>query len=258
MIGCFLFLAGLCVGSFVNVLVYRLNNDLSPLRGRSVCPSCKKKISWYDNIPIISFIFLKGRCRKCKSSISWRYPLIELTSALVFVLIFVLNDFSLFYFLITPLFLAIFFSDLEYQTIPNSLLVVGLIMVFLKWISDYFFGFTDMGFSYWLSLLPNLFSALGGFLFFLSLHALTRGKGMGMGDVKLVFLLGLILGPRGILVCLFLAFLTGALVGVILMISRKKKFKERIAFGPFLILAFFISLFFSEEICKWYAKMALL
>ncbi|MBU1127160.1 prepilin peptidase, partial [Patescibacteria group bacterium] len=151
MIGCFLFLAGLCVGSFVNVLVYRLNNDLSPLRGRSVCPSCKKKISWYDNIPIISFIFLKGRCRKCKSSISWRYPLIELTSALVFVLIFVLNDFSLFYFLITPLFLAIFFSDLEYQTIPNSLLVVGLIMVFLKWISDYFFGFTDMGFSYWLS-----------------------------------------------------------------------------------------------------------
>ncbi|MBU1127393.1 prepilin peptidase, partial [Patescibacteria group bacterium] len=239
MVWCFLFLAGLCVGSFVNVLVYRLNNNLNPLRGRSVCPNCRKKISWYDNIPIVSFLLLKGHCRKCNSLISWRYPLVELASGLVFVLIFVLNDFSLFYLLITPLFLAVFFSDLEYQIIPNSLLIAGLVAVFIKWISDYFFGFAHIGFSYWLSLLPNLFSALGGFLFFLSLHALTRGKGMGMGDVKLIFLLGLILGPRGLLVCLFLAFLTGALVGVILMISRKKKFKERIAFGPFLILAFF-------------------
>jgi leader peptidase (prepilin peptidase) / N-methyltransferase len=251
-----IFILGLCFGSFINVLIYRLPLDLS-LSGRSYCPKCKKKISWYDNIPLISFLLLKGKCRQCRSPISLQYPLIELLTGLLFVTtFFLLTNFGLdlrfqiydlrfwatiiYSFWIISAFLAIFIIDLKHQIIPDQLIYSSLLVVsFFEIINHQ-------------SLIINyLLSATLASLFFYFLYKITKEKGMGFGDVKLVFLMGLILGYPNIILALYLAFLTGAIIGVILILARIKSLKQPIAFGPFLSLATIVSYFFGTEILKW-------
>lgn len=240
------FLFGLCLGSFLNVVVYRLNHNLSPLKGRSFCPKCKKKIPWRDNIPLVSFIFLRGRCRFCHSPISWQYPLVELATGLatVFILYFV-ADYLLviYYLLITYALIALFVSDLRYQTIPDEIVYPPILISFLHNIY---------------STPDALFSGIGASLFFLALVLVTRGKGMGVGDAKLAGLMGLVLGFPGIVVALMLAFLTGAIIGVILVLVGKKRFREHIPFGPFLTSATWISLFWGKTIWQFYLEKLLL
>lgn len=251
----FIFIFGLCVGSFLNVLIYRLPLDL-PLSGRSYCPKCKKKISWYDNIPLFSFLFLKGKCRQCHSPISFQYPFIELITGVSFVMSFVLLtnnqdlrfmilDFrfwvTIFYSLwIVSAFLAIFVIDLKHQIITDQIIFCTLIVTLLYQI-----------FNSTIPISNYLLSATIASFFFFFLYKITKEKGMGFGDVKLVFLMGLILGYPNIVLALYLAFLTGAIIGVILILARIKKLKQPIAFGPFLSIATIVSYFFGTEILKW-------
>ncbi|MCX6724807.1 MAG: prepilin peptidase [Candidatus Shapirobacteria bacterium] len=243
------FLFGLAAGSFVSCFVYRINkeNNLKGfLKGRSYCPKCKKQLLWFDNIPLLSFLLLKGKCRFCHSPIGWNYPLVELATGLLSLIIYrfaITNQISNFQFPISNLIynlliayalVAIFISDLQYRTIPDQITYPAMFVTFI-WLIIY---------GQWSMILAGLVAA--GFFFLLVL--LTRFKGMGLGDVKLAGLMGLFLGFPGIITALYLAFLTGATVGVILILIGKKKLKSEIPFGPFLVLATFITWFLGEKI----------
>jgi len=249
---------GLCVGSFLNVIIYRLPKEISLIKGRSFCPRCKRKISWFDNIPLLSFLHLKGRCRYCKKPIPWRYPLVELLTGILFVLgtKLVLKEGEglgglgglgmlevLRVWLVISALVAVFFIDWDWQIIPDEVVFpVILVNFFYSLITNYQLLITN--------LLPT--AAISS-LFFLILHLLTKGKGMGLGDVKFTFLIGLVLGTPKAVVCFYLAFLTGAIIGLILILIRKTKFGKSIAFGPFLSLAFIVTLFAGEKIL-WLVK----
>lgn len=245
----FLFFLGLSIGSFINCLVYRLDSSAALgaknwrgfLFGRSFCPKCKHKLAWYDNVPLLSFALLAGKCRYCHSPISWQYPVVELTAGVLTLLIFQFSNFpffqSIFNLLITYALIAIFVSDLRYMIIPDKIVYPTLLVTLFFLISQY----PNISIS-------NFLSALGTAGFFYFLVLITRGRGMGMGDVKLVGLMGLILGWPRIIVALFLAFLTGAVVGAILVLLKKKRFEEHIPFGPFLVAGTFVALFWGEKI----------
>lgn len=240
-------LFGLAIGSFLNVLIYRLPKGSSVVKGRSYCPVCRHKISWTDNIPLFSFLFLSGKCRHCHKPISLRYPLVEATTGLLFALavknsLFSFDFFSLInlfyqFFLISVL-ITIFFIDLEHQIIPDKLTFLAVLVSFL-----FLFSFNRS-----LLFFNSLFSALGATFFFFLLYLLTKGRGMGLGDVKFVFLLGLVLGFPKTVIALYLAFLTGAAIGVILILLRRARFGQKIAFGPFLVLGFLLTFFWGDQL----------
>jgi len=285
----FFFLLGLCVGSFLNVVIYRLNLPLSQkfrprqgktlrveypkpeglgnwrglVRGRSYCDYCQKQLAWFDNIPLLSFILLRGRCRYCRQPISWQYPAVELTTGLVTVLVFLLSGYGLrvtgYELLISYCLIAIFVSDLRYQIIPDQVIypAVGATLFYrLFCCSVHLAGVPSptCEVSFW----NYLLTGLGSMGFFLFLYLITRRKGMGLGDVKLAFLMGLLLGWPKILVALYFAFLTGALVGVILILLGKKKFGQQIPFGPFLVGGTFISWFWGEKILSYLSYLGYL
>lgn len=266
-----IFIFGLCIGSFLNVLIYREAHDQSfrvlefksfkkwlPrwILGRSYCDHCKKQLAWYDNIPLLSYIALVGQCRFCHKKISWQYPLVELLTGIEFVWIYFLIKSNLDFFakfegfysffslilwmLIGACLLAILVADFKYQIIPDGAIVIGLIFMLLKLYNDYYYtGMIDF------SVFPSsLFAAI----FFILLIIFTQGKGMGWGDVKLGLLMGLILGWPKIILAIMTAFLTGASVGVILILFKNKGLKSKIAFGPFLVLGTLISLFYGQQI----------
>ena len=243
-----IFLLGLCVGSFLNVLVDRLPREESVIQGRSYCESCKKELRWYDLIPLFSYISLKGKCRYCRISLSIYYPLVEFVTGIVFVsmVILTMDNFQLnqiitlaYNLFIASSLIVIFFTDLKYGIIPDKIIfpsiAISIIYLFL---------------NPQLSALPIL-SALGAFLFFLLLFLGTRGRGMGFGDVKLAIFMGIILGFPNIIVALYLAFLTGAIVGVIIILWKKERLKgATMPFGPFLVFGTFLALVFGNYILE--------
>ena len=259
-----LFLIGIFVGSFLNVIINRLPRKETIIKGRSHCESCKKELAWYDLIPLLSFMLLRGKCRYCNKQLSLYYPIIEFSTGILFVLVyaFVNFQFSIFnfqsisqflifnslifnpqslislvyYLFIASSFIVIFFEDLEFGIIPDKVIFPAVIL------SLFYFLIVNPQ-----SLFINLISAIGTCAFFLILFLITKGKGMGFGDVKLAFLLGLILGFPKIILALYLAFLTGAFVGIILILWKKKKsIREAIPFGPFLIAGALTSLFLGD------------
>lgn len=234
------FLLGLSIGSFLNVLVHRLPKNEN-IFGRSYCDHCKKKLSWYDLIPLLSFVFLKGKCRYCKKNIDPLIPIVELITALLFVSVFlkfpILSNPSLWLnlFFVSTL-IAIFFTDLKHEIIPNKIIYPAILISFL------FITLTN-------NLVNHIMSGIGAFLFFLILSLVTRGKGMGGGDTKLALFLGLVLGFPNIVLSLYLAFLTGGFISLILILWKKKRFKkDTIPFGPFLAFSGIISLFFASPL----------
>ncbi len=260
MISIFVLILGLVVGSFLNVVIYRLKNGGRIIADRSKCPYCKKELQVLDLIPVLSFLFFKGRCRYCKKKISWQYPLVELTTALSFILIFLninflgssfpafalWGDIILFLFFVFYLssLIVIFVYDLRYYLIPDVVLLPAILLVLAILVfavpSSYFF------------ILDNFFGALVFSGFFLAQYLISKGKWVGGGDVKLGILLGLILGWKLALVSLFIAYVTGAIVASALILLKKKTRKDVLAFGPFLIASFIIVLFYGQVILSWY------
>lgn len=219
----FLFIIlGLVFGSFISALSYRYPKRISIVKGRSFCPNCKKQINWYDNIPLLSFLFLGAKCRNCKKPISWRYPIIELSTAIGFFLI----GFNLYYLIIFCILELIFIIDFEHQIIPDNLVFLGILI----------------------SPFSNLFAGFFCALLLLLIHLVTKGRGMGLGDVKFAVLGGMLVGLNLSLIWLFVAFLTGAVVGIILILGKRAGLKDKIAFGPFLVAAIPITLIWGEKI----------
>lgn len=216
----FLIILGLCFGSFLNVLIWRLNDDKAPRfwQGRSLCPKCKHQLSWKDNIPLLSFLLLNGKCRYCRKKISFQYPLVELLTAIITVIL----GFNL-YLLIAYCFIVIFFSDWIYGLIPDETTLILSILGILN----------NLG---------NLWVGLIAFLILLTLFVITKGRGIGFGDVKLIFPLGLLLGWPGIFVMFYTASILGGLYAFILLLLHRKKFGDTIALGPFLIIGTVIAL----------------
>ena len=258
------FIFGLFIGSFLNCVVYRLElkcrggvlppdnrkgEKTSPLRGRSFCPECRHTLSWLDLIPIFSYLFLQGRCRYCSKHISIQYPLVELATAILFVAILnhesgIMNYEFLFIILYSLFLIPIFVYDLKHFIIPDRILFPAIIIAL-----GYIFIFNY-------ELITNhIFSALAVSGFFGAIVLVSRGKWMGMGDVKLAILIGLLLGFPNILISLFFAFLIGAIIGVGLIFLKKKTLKSEVPFGPFLILGIYIALFFGDQIVKWYLNI---
>ncbi|MEK7592269.1 MAG: prepilin peptidase [Patescibacteria group bacterium] len=240
--GIFVFLFGLVFGSFANVLIDR-GDDISVLTDRSHCDFCKKNLSWFELIPIFSFVFQRGRCNTCKKKLSIQYPLVELVMGLAFLLVYSLfalqSDFSLvFYLLLTFAFVVLFIADLKYYILPDSMIVLSLFCI----IAIYFLSPVNP--------LPYLISAIGAGGFFFCLWLITKGRGMGFGDVKLACVMGLLLGYPKIIVALYIAFLTGALYGVILILGKKKTLKSAVAFGPFLLFGLALSVYFGDRIIQ--------
>jgi prepilin signal peptidase PulO-like enzyme (type II secretory pathway) len=256
------FVFGLIIGSFLNVVVYR-TNLAETLLGRSHCPKCKKKIRWYDNIPVLSFVFLGAKCRDCREKISWIYPLVELLTGAVFAFLgtkfFVLFDsttwFSTSYYLIiVSILIVIFVYDWLYMEIPDLVLWLGVgIAIFGNLVIDLQKGALGAGILSSLSYSGTL-AAFCAFTFFFALSKVSKEKWMGMGDVFLVILLGLILGWPKILLALFLAFAIGAICGIILIARGKKKMSSQIPFAPFLVSGTIIAMLYYEPIISWYLR----
>lgn len=236
------FLIGISVGSFLNVVVDRLPRQESVLKGRSYCEGCRKVLKWYDLIPLLSFIQLKGKCRYCSVSLSLYYPLVELVTGIMFIFVYWwFGQYQIFNLFIFSSFIVVFFTDLKYRIIPDKILYPAILISFFILITS-----NEPG-----VFINYLLSAIGAFIFFLLIFLITKGKGMGFGDVKLVFLMGLFLGFPKIIVALYLSFLIGAAVSMALVILKRKKFKGgTIPFGPFLVIGTFVSFFFSDFLIK--------
>lgn len=237
------------VGSFLNVVILRLDDLKTVIALPSHCPRCRKNLKLYELIPLLSYLVLFGRCRGCKEKISVQYPLVEAGAALIFVLLFWKFGFSLPFYLfvfLSCILIVIFVYDLIHSLIADWLvwLAIGVWLVYL--IVNYLLNLqlSTLGFS----LLGGL--ALGGFLGFLVLA--SKEQWMGSGDIKLGFLLGALVGWPQVLVLTFLAFILGSVVGLGLIFSRKKKMKDQVPFAPFLITALWITLFWGKDLISWY------
>jgi prepilin signal peptidase PulO-like enzyme (type II secretory pathway) len=255
-----IFILGLAVGSFLNCVIYRLETSeclengkpkkktFSFLRGRSYCPNCKHMLSWQDLIPLLSFMTLGGKCRYCKKPISWQYPLVELATGIIFVLLLWKFGFFpefIYLSLVSCFLIVIFVSDLKTYFIPDGAIYPAIIIALI-------FNFQFLIFGQFIIFRDSILSGLFAMLFFLFIYLISRGKWMGFGDVKLAALMGLFLGWPNILVAMFLAFFIGAIMGVGLMVLGRKKMSSEVPFGPFLVLGTFLAAFGGQEIISWY------
>lgn len=255
------FIFGTIIGSFLNVVIDRLPQKESLIKRRSHCEHCRRNLEWYDLIPIVSYLLLRGRCRYCKKTISKYYILVEFLTGCVFVLVTYLlvgQDIARFadvryllaigyYLFILSALISIFFIDLKYGIIPFRIVFTTLLVALAWYIIFPFLQLAPVDIGYLMEdnnyFLPSVLSAVGIFGFFLMLFLITRGRGLGFGDVVYVFLMGFLLGFPRIVLGIYIAFLTGAFCSIILVMLRKKSIKGgTIPFGPFLTLGTAISL----------------
>jgi len=243
LINIYSFVFGALLGSFLNVLIYRIPKEEDFVFTRSYCPKCKKKIQWFENIPMLSFIFLKGKCSKCKSKISLKYFFVELATAMASLYLFPkeITHYTLalygFFLSIFCVFIVHFFIDLKYKILPDSLNFY-LACLFLV------YGILFFSWKHWLlgGLVGLCFPLLITWLFYL-----VRGKiGLGGGDIKLYAALGLYLGPMGILQNIFLSCFMGSIIGIGLILFKVIKRDYPIPFGPFIIIISFVQIFFPK------------
>lgn len=243
---------GLIIGSFLNVAIYRIPRGENISFPPSHCGSCDEKIYWYDNIPVFSYLVLRGKCRRCGAHISLQYPLVEALNAIVYLILFkrfnLTIDFIA-YALIMSALMVVFFIDLKHMIIGDGLIVTIVIFEILHKAGLYFTG----GEVY---LKSSILGALLSGLLFLAIVLLSRG-GMGDGDITLIASLGFILGVKLIFLNIFLSFLLGAIVSLLLLGFKIKTRKDPIPFGPFIIVAFFIVILYGQEIIDLYMQVFL-
>jgi leader peptidase (prepilin peptidase)/N-methyltransferase len=244
----FVFVIGLLFGSFINVCIYRIPLMQSIVAPASHCPSCKTPIRPYDNIPVVSFLWLRGRCRTCQTPISWRYPLVEILHASGYLSIlyrFGPTREALIYAIFFSALTAITFIDLDHQIIPDRITLPGIVLGAIA-------GATVLP--------PGPINALiglvlgGGFFYLIAVLSLAilKKEGMGGGDIKLVAMIGAILGWEEVLLAIFCAAISGSVVGMTLIATKQRDRTEPIPFGPFLAAGAMVSLFWGNDIVEWY------
>ena len=246
----FVFIFGCCLGSFFNVVIHRLPARLSLVHPGSHCPQCGQPIAFHDNVPLLSYMFLGGKCRHCRAAISVRYPLVEALTGGVALLLFHRYGLSpqfLAEFFFASLLILIAFIDLDTYTIPNVLSVPGILA-----------GIAFSFFTPRLSWLESLIGALvgGGFLYLIAVgyQFLRRQEGMGGGDIKLLAMIGAFLGSIGVLFTVMLSSVVGALVGLLVMWRKREGLTAMLPFGPFLSLGALCYVVWGQRLVEWYVS----
>ncbi len=236
---------GICIGSFLNAAIFRIHEGTSVAKGRSKCRSCEVPLGPIDLVPIVSFLLLRGRCRRCKSAISWQYPLVEFVTGLLFVLFFIKHqEFSLILirdWIFVSFLVIIFVYDLRHMLILDRFTIPAMIVAVIL--------------NLWLGAPAAASMILGAVViggFFYGQFALSQGKWVGGGDIRMGALMGLMLGLSQGLVALFLAYVLGAIIGVILLVMKKAEGKTALPFGTFLTLATAVLLLLGEAPLHWY------
>ncbi|MBL7156296.1 MAG: prepilin peptidase [Candidatus Pacebacteria bacterium] len=260
-----IFILGTCIGSLLNCIIYRLEQGKGFVSGRSYCPQCKHQLMWKDLIPILSFLILKGKCRYCEKKISLQYPVVELAIGLLFLLIFIISfggpavGWQFFQTILNFIFLStitsflaiIFIYDLKHYLISDKIVYSAIGITFLYQLFKVF-SFGNLDFRI---LINPIISGILASAFFLAIVLISHGKWMGLGDVKLAFLMGLLLGFPNIIIAMFLSFFIGAIIGIGLIAFKKKNFKSEVPFGPFLVFGTFLAMFWGEQIINWYLNL---
>jgi len=247
----FIFIFGLCIGSFLNVCIYRLPASQSIVHPRSRCPQCGKLIVFYDNIPVFSYLWLKGRCRHCGVKIGLRYPTVELLGglfALATYLKFGLSVEALIYFAFIACLLAVTFIDLDHRIIPDVITLPGIPVFFAA-------SFAIPWVTYKDALLGILVGGGSLYLVAWTYYKITNKDGMGGGDIKLLAMIGALLGWQGVLFTIFVSSLVGTLSGLAVMLQSRKGMKLAVPFGPFLAIGGITYIFFGTRLINWYFNL---
>ena len=241
-------LFGAIIGSFLNVVIYRLPRGQSLVTPPSRCRNCGYLLRWFDNIPVLSWTLLRGRCRKCGAGVSWQYPIVELITAALFVLVVWLTPIGPLLatrLLLVCILIALFGIDLEHQILPNSITLPGIVIgLLLSLIAPP--GWKD-------ALIGTLLG--GGILYAIAggYYLWRREEGMGMGDVKMLAMIGAFLGWQAVLVTLVLSSFSGAFIGLGLMAAQRGNMKFALPFGTFLAIGAIIAMLVGEPLVAWYA-----
>jgi len=238
---------GLIFGSFLNVVIHRLPLEQSIVKPRSFCPRCGKSVRAYDNIPVLSYLILLGKCRDCRTPIPVKYPLVEIFTGFTFWYAYRAAEFGIVHLVFTTLFLMILIAlcliDLEHMILPDELTLGGSALFLV-----YSFFNPEVG------TVAALLTAFGVTLCFTAIYIfyikIRKIEGLGQGDIKMVFLLGIFLGPHKLIVTVLLASISGLAVGILIIIIRKKDFKYALPFGTFLSAGGYIATFYGDEILK--------
>jgi leader peptidase (prepilin peptidase)/N-methyltransferase len=247
----FALVTGMIVGSFLNVCICRMPKGESVVFPPSHCPQCDYRIRWYDNIPLVSYLVLRGKCRGCGMHISIQYPLVELLNGLLTLALFLRFGPTLPFlvlFLFCSALVVITFIDLEHQIIPDEISLPGIVIGF---ICSFFLPYIS-----WLNSLLGIL--LGGGSLLLVAYGyqwLTGKEGMGGGDIKLLAMMGAFLGWKSILFIIFASSLVGSVIGITIMLVQKKDSKLAIPFGPYLAFGAVLYIFFGGQIIHWYLSM---
>lgn len=266
-----IFIFGLAIGSFINALEYRIGTKLSIVKGRSICPKCKKQLAWYDNVPLFSFIFLGGKCRQCQKPISWQYPIVELLTGVTFVAVawktFAISDFivrantrtilglvCLFFIFFCLILVALHDQKTSYVLSGYVYVATTATLVYLVLNYTGAWTFHDV----WSYISPNLLATLLAILPFATLYIVSKGAWMGAGDIEVAAILGLLLGWPNFLVALYFAFILGSVWGLAKVYALKNAgLKSEMPFAPFLIAGISFAFVFGEKLVSLYVKMFL-
>ncbi|MFA5948154.1 MAG: prepilin peptidase [Candidatus Gracilibacteria bacterium] len=264
-----IFILGACIGSFLSVVIYRLHkNKKGIVFSRSMCPNCKKPLKARHLIPILSFVFLRGKCAYCQKTISAHYFMLEIITGIVFLMTFLKWNFLIvtpsiidpaifdyaidwsifalfaFYIVEMGLLMGIFFFDVMYKIIPDSFSIPAIIIAIA--------GGLAFKNPYYMSM---LYGGVGFFLFFFAQFFFSKGKWLGGGDIRIAILIGVLLGWEKGLLALILAYFTASIAGIALLIQKKAKLKSQLPFAPFLIIGILIALHFGKEIIDYYLSL---
>ncbi len=241
-------LMGLCVGSFLNVVIYRLPRGQSLVSPRSRCTKCGYELRWYDNVPVMSWAWLGGRCRQCRAPISAQYPIVEIITGLLFLLVVWLTPVGPLLFsrlILIAILVALFGIDLEHQILPNSITLPGIAVGLM---------FSVIAPPGWQDALMG--AVLGAAVLYgiaAAYYAVRREEGLGMGDVKMLAMIGAFLGWKAVLVTLVLSSFSGAAIGLALIAAHRGGMKLALPFGTFLAVGALAAMLVGETLIAWYA-----
>lgn len=253
----YIFMLGLVIGSFVNVLIYRIPQKKSIVTQPSSCTSCGRRLTALDLVPVFSYIFLRGKCRHCGNRISPRYPLVELLTAAVFIILFAKYGLTVTFFAFAYLMMiliAVFFIDIDHRIIPNGLVLAAMAGGLLFFVYNLINPVPEVfGDEKWWTPLAGMLPGSGFLLLIAVLGSLIyRGEAMGMGDVKLMAPIGLFLGWKLCITALVSSIMIGGIVSILLMLLGIKKRRDTVAFGPFIVIGAFTAVMWGWELVEWF------